>query len=150
MQTNIDDHSAELIAYSTEKILASGLALDCWLESIQMKKGRAAVQLNALCQPGHKDALLTIIFSETGTIGIRIIPVQRASLRRIQREVETSYGRVTAKASYLGEKLCTVKPEYEDCRRLAEAHDIPLKTILTEANSILREQEVNREYKERE
>ena len=105
-----------------------------------MKKGRAAVQLNALCEPQHKNALLTTIFMETSTIGIRILPVQRASLRRTEQVVDTSYGRVTAKASYLGDKLVTIKPEYEDCRRLAETQAVPLKMVLAEATSLLQQQ----------
>ena len=141
VQANIDDQSAEVMAYSTEKIMSSGHALDCWLESILMKKGRAAVQLNALCEPQQKDALLTMIFTETSTIGIRIIPVQRASLRRVQCKVDTGFGHVTAKASFLGNECVTLKPEYEECRRLAEDYRVPLKQVIAGATSLVQEEE---------
>jgi hypothetical protein len=132
IQTNIDDQSAELVAYAAEKLLGSGNALDVWVESIQMKKGRPAMQLNALCEPGAKDIVLKSIFEETSAIGARILPVQRASLRREILDIQTKFGGFPAKASYLGDRICTLKPEYEECAKKARDLGVPLKEIIDE------------------
>jgi uncharacterized protein (DUF111 family) len=58
--------------------------------------------------------------------------VQRASLRRDIVDIETKFGVFPAKASFLGDKICTLKPEYEECARKARELNLPLKEILEE------------------
>jgi pyridinium-3,5-bisthiocarboxylic acid mononucleotide nickel chelatase len=50
----------------------------------------------------------------------------------LQREsiaVQTPYGEVQVKIARLGERVVTVTPEFEDCRRLAEQAGVPVKEI---------------------
>ena len=136
VQTNIDDQSAELMAYASDKLMNSGHALDVWVENIQMKKGRPAMQLNVLCEPGEKDTILKAVFEETSAIGARMMPVQRASLRREMRQVDTQYGVFSVKASYIGDEICTIKPEHEECARAAKELGVPLKDIVESVKGV--------------
>ena len=69
------------------------------------------------------------VFAETTTFGMRYFPVRRFTLERRHVDVETPWGAVRVKVGdYAGETL-TVSPEYEDCRRAAETHDVPLRRV---------------------
>jgi hypothetical protein len=112
-----------------ERLFAAG-ALDAWLTPIQMKKNRPAVQLSALCDPAHLEAALNVLASETTTLGVRVTEVGRYALPREERTVATPYGDIRVKVAMLpggGEKA---HPEYDDVRRAAEAHGVPLRVVL--------------------
>ena len=81
------------------------------------------------------DAVLDIIFRETTSIGVRIQEVGRKKLNREIHEVETFYGKVRIKISKRGDEVLTVTPEYEDCKKIAEEKQVPLKMILEEAKA---------------
>lgn len=84
-----------------------------------------------------------IIFSETTTLGLRRQLVERRSLLRQMREVNTRYGTARVKAALAGDKVLRLMPEYEDCRRLAEANGVPLREVLMEVERIARDNEFN-------
>jgi uncharacterized protein (DUF111 family) len=50
-------------------------------------------------------------------------------LRREESTVETNYGAVKLKQSFFNGKLVRLKPEYEDCKRLAEKHKTTISEI---------------------
>jgi uncharacterized protein (DUF111 family) len=125
LETNIDDQPAEQLAYAVEQLLALG-ALDAWLASIQMKKGRAATLLSALVPAELEDAAVALLMRETTTLGIRRRAVERHVAERELVSVETPLGPVRVKRKrWCGEDL-GASPEYEDCARLARQHGIPL------------------------
>ncbi len=43
--------------------------------------------------------------------------------------LEPVYGKIEAKAGYLGNELVKISPEYENCRELAEKLKLPLAHI---------------------
>jgi uncharacterized protein (DUF111 family) len=100
-----------------------------------MKKGRPAVLLSVLADRAKVDRVLDTIFRETTSIGVRIQEVSRKKLDREIREVDTPYGKVRIKISKRGKEVLTVTPEYEDCRKIAEEKQVPLKTVIEEAKS---------------
>ncbi|MEK7841495.1 MAG: nickel insertion protein, partial [Deltaproteobacteria bacterium] len=108
-------------------------ALDVFLTPIQMKKGRPAVLLNVLCNEDKKTQVMDIIFEETTTIGIRACEVNRYCLERGTSEVITPYGKVKVKISQKNGKPINIQPEYEDCRKIAERENAPLKKIMDSA-----------------
>lgn len=126
LETNIDDLNPELYDYVMARLFAAG-ALDVFLSPIQMKKNRPATLLRVLCRPGDVDALISILFTETSTLGIRQQQVTRHCLARSTHTVETPYGPVRVKVAYRGKEWVKVAPEYDDCRRLAEANGISLR-----------------------
>jgi hypothetical protein len=132
IETNIDDMSPQVYDYVIEKLMDQG-AHDVYLSPIIMKKGRPAILLSVLADRSKSDALLDVIFHETTSIGVRIQEVGRKKLSREIREVDTLYGRVGIKVSKRGNEILTVSPEYDDCRRIAEEKNVPLKKVIEEA-----------------
>ncbi len=132
IETNIDDMNPQAYDYIIEKLMNQG-AQDAYLTPIIMKKGRPAVLLSVLTDKAKSEAVLDTIFRETTSIGVRINEVGRKKLSREIRDVETIYGKIRVKVSRQGDETLTVTPEYEDCRKIAEEKQVPLKTVMEEA-----------------
>jgi len=81
-----------------------------------------------LCRPDDAPLLRDLLFAETTTLGIRTSEIQRHCLPREMKTVDTPYGAIRIKVARWtdGEKA---DPEYEDCRRAAEAHRVPLQHV---------------------
>jgi uncharacterized protein (TIGR00299 family) protein len=136
IETNIDDMSPQVYGYLIDKLMQQG-AHDVYLTPIIMKKGRPAILLSVLTDKAKTDVVLDTIFRETTSIGVRIQEVGRKKLSREIREVETVYGLIRIKISKRGDEVLTITPEYEDCRRIAEEKQIPLKQVMEEAKKQL-------------
>jgi len=133
IETVIDDSSPQLIAYVSELLLEAG-AWDVYRVSVQMKKGRAGVQLTVLCRPDLVPALRDLILRETTTIGLHWRLEQKASLEREFAEVHTPWGPVRIKiARWPSGEVANTSAEYEDCRGLARKHSVPLKQVMQAA-----------------
>ena len=133
IETVIDDSSPQLLAYVSELLLEAG-AWDVYRGSVQMKKGRTGVQMTVLCRPDLLPALEDLLFRETTTIGLRWRLENKRSLAREFKKVRTNWGEVTIKiARWPNGSVANASPEYEDCRRLATEHSIPLKQVMQEA-----------------
>lgn len=128
LSTNIDDLNPEIFDYLMEKLLKAG-AFDVWLHPIQMKKNRPGITLNVLAPQELLGNLSDIVFTETSTLGVRIQQVKRKKLRRETFEVALPYGKVRVKVGYLGERIASVAPEYEDCAAAARESGVPVKEV---------------------
>jgi uncharacterized protein (TIGR00299 family) protein len=133
IETVIDDSTPELLAYVGERLLEAG-AWDVYRASLQMKKGRTGVQLTVLCRPDLVPALRDLIFRETTTIGLRWRTENKVALKREFTKVTTEWGEVCIKiARWPSGTIANASPEYEDCRKLATEHSVPLKQVMQEA-----------------
>ena len=133
METVIDDSTPQLIAYVSEVLLEGG-AWDVYRIPVQMKKGRTGVQLTVLCHPEKIPALRDLLFRETTTIGLHWRIENKISLSREFKEVQTEWGPVRMKiARWPSGEIANAAPEYEDCRRIAAAHSVPLKQVTEQA-----------------
>jgi uncharacterized protein (TIGR00299 family) protein len=128
IEANLDDMNPQLFDPLVSRLLEAG-ALDAILIPVQMKKGRPGILLQVLAYPTSLDELLRIIFTESTTIGVRSYPVIKHMLQRESILVNTPYGAVQVKVARLGDRVVTISPEFEDCRRLAEQSHIPVKEI---------------------
>jgi uncharacterized protein (DUF111 family) len=133
ISANIDDLNPQIYDHVMDRLFTAG-ARDVTLTPTIMKKGRPAITLAVLSEPSKRDALAKVLFSETSTIGVRFHPVARLKLRREIREVETQWGRVKVKFSE-GDGTITATPEYDDCRKIATTHNVPLKTVMEETRA---------------
>ena len=142
IETNVDDMTGEMLAYVQDKLLASGAA-DAWLTPVQMKKGRPAVILSAICAEADEEAVARLILRETSTLGVRVRRVHRWEAEREALEFESSLGPAAVKVKRLPGEPARVAPEYEACRRLAESSGLPLadvyRVVQEEAEARLRE-----------
>ena len=140
LETNIDDMNPELFGYVMEQLFAQG-ARDVWFTPIQMKKNRPAVMLSVLAPADAEAEMAQTILKETPTLGVRIWPVGRHLTQRETIEFQSSLGKVTVKIKYLGQERASLAPEFEDCRRLAQKHRLPLfevyRIVTAEASSQL-------------
>lgn len=128
LETNLDDQNPEGFELLMERAFAAG-ALDVFFAPIQMKKNRPATLVTILCSPEKADALAEVLFRETGTFGIRIREQRRYTLQRSWRTAATEFGDIRLKAgAWQGEEV-TVAPEYEDCKRAALEHGVPLHKV---------------------
>lgn len=128
LETNLDDVSGEVIGHAQSRLLAAG-ALDVFCQPIQMKKNRPAVLVSVLCRGADCDRLEEILFRETGTLGVRRHATQRRALAREEAAVETPWGPVRGKLAHLPGRGPEFSPEYEECRRIAEKMELPLREI---------------------
>ena len=128
LSCNIDDFNPQNYEYIMQKLFANK-ALDVWLTPIYMKKSRSANTLSVLVAPEYKEQCLDIIFSETTSLGIREEVITRYSLNREFKLIHTPYGDVNCKIAKKGETILNISAEYEDCKKLAQQTQIPLKTI---------------------
>ena len=128
IMADVDDLSPEYFPYAQERLLEAG-ALDVSAESVIMKKGRPGLRIQVMAPPHLVDSLAEVVFQETTTLGVRLLPVRRRVLARGTRKVETPYGVVTVKLGSLGGRVVNVSPEHEDCRALARSSGVPLKMI---------------------
>jgi len=129
---NIDDLNPQIYDHVCERLLTAG-ARDVSLTPTIMKKGRPGIVLSVLAEGAQRDRLAEIIFAETSTIGIRFHTVSRLKLPRRTLSVETRFGSIRVKFSGAELTPLTVTPEYDDCRRAALAHHVPLKLVIDEA-----------------
>lgn len=133
IETVIDDSTPQVIAYVSDLLLDAG-AWDVYRTSVQMKKGRAGVQMTVLSSPNLLPRLRDILFRETTTIGLRWRLENKIALEREFLTVQTPRGEVRIKIARLPNgKIANASPEYEDCRLLATLHSVPLKQVMLEA-----------------
>jgi uncharacterized protein (DUF111 family) len=128
IEANVDDSTPEVLAFAMERLLSGG-ALDATIQPIYMKKNRVGSKISVIAAPEQAETLASIVFAETSTLGIRMYEAQRRVLARSFRQVHTPYGTVQVKEGENG----TFAPEYDDCRRLALEHNVPLRTVMAEA-----------------
>ena len=139
IETNIDDMDAQLFGYVSERLFALG-ALDVWTTPIYMKKNRPAHMLSVLVEEDKKAQCLSLLFSETTSIGMRVLHVdERVEAVRHTALVDTLHGKVRCKVSAYGGKIVSLSPEYDDCREIAVREGIPLKRVRQKALDDLRE-----------
>jgi len=133
IETVIDDCSPQMVSYASELLLAAG-AWDVYRSAVQMKKGRAGVEIKVLCRPDLMPVLRDILLRETTTIGLRWRLENKVALAREFAEVETRWGKVQIKIARLASnEIVNTSPEYEDCRKIAAEHSVPLKQVMEEA-----------------
>ena len=136
LECNIDDMNPEWYDYLLERLFAAG-ALDTWLTPVQMKKNRPGALLSVLCAMEQTPHLAELLLIETTTLGVRHYPVKRTELVREIVQVTTPYGEVRVKMACHQGRTLRSKPEYEDCKRLALEHGVPIHAIYAAAQGAL-------------
>jgi pyridinium-3,5-bisthiocarboxylic acid mononucleotide nickel chelatase len=133
---NIDNMTGEMLGDLLERLLTAG-ALDVSYQALQMKKNRPAVLLTLICQITDTERLAQHVLSETSTLGVRIQQVQRRKAQRSQESIITPFGPLLVKVKRLGTRVLSAAPEYEECRRLASAHNLPLEEVYEVARQVI-------------
>ncbi len=128
IEANIDDMNPQFYEYVSERLFAEG-ALDVYWTAVGMKKGRPGVLLSVLTAPKNREALVKTLLLETTTLGVRWHAVERLAVARREETLQTRFGPVRVKKSWLNGRPCGSAPEYEDCRRIAREQGVPLRDV---------------------
>ena len=118
---NVDDMTAEQISFASERLFASG-AVEVFTLPAGMKKSRPGTLVCALCHEEKKAAVISAIFKNTSTLGVRESECRRHVLERRFVKYDTPYGEVRSKISE-GYGVKREKLEYEDLARIAREND---------------------------
>lgn len=131
LESDIDDSTPEQLAYAQEALFSAG-ALDVHFTPVFMKKNRPATELTILCRPEDEQKMLTILFRETTTIGVRKSLCRRDVMERRSETISTEMGDVVLKVcSWAGFTKYYV--EYESAAALAKKTGMPLDEIYRKA-----------------
>ncbi len=128
LETNIDDMNPELYGVISQRLFDRGAA-DVWTTSIQMKKGRPAAMLSVLAPLALETTLAQALLHETTTLGVRVHAVHRHEAERSVAMVSTEFGPLRVKLKWVDGALIGVKPEFEDCARLAQEWNVPVRLV---------------------
>ena len=120
VECEVDDLSGEGLGHATSRLLAEG-ALDVYLTPVQMKKGRPGSLVTMLCRRPELERLAGLLLAETGSIGCRFQTSGRFEAEREIVSVSTRFGDVRVKRARFRGRAIANAPEFEDCKRLAEA-----------------------------
>lgn len=135
IETNIDDMNPEFYDYIMDKLFSQG-ALDVFLTPIQMKKNRPAQMFSIIVYEQNLKEILKVLFSESTTLGVRIKEVKRLKLTQQNFITETKYGKIKVKVGIFKEDIKTIAPEYQDCQKIAQQYQVPLKEVYEEAKKV--------------
>jgi uncharacterized protein (DUF111 family) len=134
LETNVDDVTGEVLGHLIERLMQAG-ALDVSVLPALMKKGRAGFVIRAIARAEETELLARVMIRETGSLGVRVFPsIHRLVAEREQRNVQVEIcGRIyqpQVKVSRMDGELLSVKPEYEDCKRIADETNQPLRMVI--------------------
>ena len=133
LETNVDDVTGEVIAYTLERLIKEG-ARDATATPLIMKKGRPGTMIRVICRHGESDRFCAVLSEELGTLGIRSIPgVHRSTIERSIAHAEIAIGEqastIPVKIGWKDGAAISIKAEYEDARRFAEKTGTEYRTI---------------------
>ncbi|MDY6821417.1 MAG: nickel pincer cofactor biosynthesis protein LarC [Deferribacterota bacterium] len=135
IETTIDDMNPQIYEYLMQKLFDAG-ALDVYYTPIFMKKQRPATLITILTDICNEGVIAETIFKETTTIGYRKRFVDKVELNRDIYTIETPWGSVRVKKATFGDNI-NISPEYEDCKKIANKFNMPLKRVLKEIEKII-------------
>lgn len=128
LEATIDDMNPEFYSFLMDKLFDAG-ALDVYFTPVYMKKNRPGIVVTITTPELNLDRVKETLFIESTTIGVRKYDVERWILDREIKTLNTSYGEVKFKVGKLDGKIINISPEFEDVRRVANEHNLPIKGV---------------------
>jgi len=138
LETNLDDLVPEHFEHLMEQLFEAG-ALDVTLLHQQMKKSRPGFLLRVLARPADRLTLARVLFAESSAIGVRSVEYDRLVLPRRSLRVKTRFGTIAVKVTHDGSGRAEPSAEYEECKRAARRHGVPLREVVRAAEDAARE-----------
>jgi len=135
----IDDMNGEYYSYLMDRLLEAG-AKDVTYTSVYMKKNRPGTQVTVLASQDDLESIERLLLLETTTFGIRKFPVERRTLDRILKVVESPLGPIGIKMGLLDGEIIKVTPEYESLRLIALDRQVPLPEVYSQVNAWLKKE----------
>jgi len=135
LETNVDDVTGQVLGNLIDELLAAG-AKDVSIIPATMKKGRSGSIIQVIAKPLDSDRLARKIIEETGSLGVRIIPVKhRLIAQREMGKVDiTIKGRVFPIAVKIARDLhgalLNISAEFEDCKKASHEAGVPVREVI--------------------
>ena len=133
LETNLDNVTGELMGHIFNVLLKFG-AKDVSVIPTITKKNRPGHLLRVIAKPSDCDTLSEVIIRETGTLGVRVIPyvhrnIASRKIITVTLEIREKRAEIRIKIGMIGDEIISIKPEYEDVRKVSEETEIPLKDV---------------------
>ena len=132
IEANLDDMNPELYPPLIDALFAAG-ARDAFVTAITGKKGRPGHLVTALVDGEKSDAVAEALFANSTTLGLRMRREERITLDREWKRATTPWGAVKVKIGRRNGRLFNSAPEFDDCRRVAEAANVPVRDVYNAA-----------------
>lgn len=140
LETNVDDVTGEVLGALIEDLMGAG-AMDVSIVPVTMKKGRSGQIVRAIVRAEDGPAIARKIMLETGSLGVRVIPVRHRLIAR--RDIVTLPVAIDNAVHSLRFKVASdatgavldVSVEYDDARRAAREIAMPLRTFMRKAEA---------------
>ena len=126
LETDMDDCGGEMMGHVMNLLMANG-AREVHYTPSYTKKNRPAYTLTVICKESEREKLENLIFSETTTIGIRRVEMERTILQREIQKKDTPVGTAIVKACTLPDGNIRYYPEYENVAELAERNQLSFR-----------------------
>lgn len=135
LETNVDDVTGQVLGNLIDELLAAGARDVAIIPSI-MKKGRSGSIVQVIAKPEDSESLARKIIEETGSLGVRIIPIKHRLIA--QREMGKVNITLNNRAFSAGVKiardlrgvLLNISAEFEDCKDIAHECGIPVREVI--------------------
>jgi len=143
LETNADDVSGEVLGNLFEELLAMG-ARDVAIIPATMKKGRPAHIIKVIAKPEDSAKLARKIITETGSLGVRVIPTRHRlmasrKIEMIKLEIGGQIYETAVKIARDSEGvLLNISAEFEDCKKIAKTSGVPVKEVIRRAEEAAR------------
>ena len=124
----IDDSTPEDVAVLIDRLRSAG-AIDVICYSVDMKKNRKGICIQAMVYPQHKNLLREVWFNYSTTIGIRENKISRWILPRRIVSHKTKFGTVNVKQAMRPNGQNSIKIEHKDLTRITLNTGIPIEEI---------------------
>lgn len=122
LETNVDDVSGEVLGNMLEKIMEKG-AKDVTITPAITKKSRPTHLISAICDADSMNAILDLLFSETGTLGVRVRASERFIVPRstVKTEIILQDTKFVIHYKIIGKDKRNFKIESDDLKLVAES-----------------------------
>ncbi len=140
LETNVDDVTGEVLGNLIEELIEMG-ARDVSIIPATMKKGRSGQLIRVVCKAEDGPALSRRMMLETGTLGIRVIPVKHRHIAKRDVKVinvrvdDNMYGLRFKVATDMNGHILDLSVEFDDAKKVARELSIPLKTVIRKAEA---------------
>jgi uncharacterized protein (TIGR00299 family) protein len=133
LETNLDDVSGEVIGRAVERLMEAG-ARDVSITPVFMKKNRPGQLISVIADKTKSEQLAELLMEETGTLGVREMPVSRHISRRasgtLSLEVRGKKFQVRVKRALTATGHSQDgKVEYEDLRRISNETGLSIREL---------------------
>ena len=127
LETDMDDCGGEMMGHVMNLLMANG-AREVHYTPIYTKNEQTGLYtLTVICKESEREKLENLIFSETTTIGIRRVEMERTILQREIQKKDTPVGTAIVKACTLPDGNIRYYPEYENVAELAERNQLSFR-----------------------